>query len=158
MRKLKQFAALSWWQQGIFLESWLRLGLMRAAVLTRPMKSLTRQLKHHEGPLVVKPASPEQQRVASNVGKLVAAAAKYTPWDSPCLVQVLVVQRLMAKRQIPGQFYLGVRKGREFSDSGTDLSAHAWLQCGQMIVSGEAGHQLFTVVSAFSWEGRETPK
>ncbi len=47
------------------------------------------------------------------IGYLVAAAARYTPWQSRCLVQVLVTQRLLAKRNIPGQFYLGVRRGCE---------------------------------------------
>ena len=85
------------------------------------------------------------------IGRLVAAASRITPWQSLCLTQVLVVQRLLASRDIPGQFYLGVRRGGELTDDPAGLSAHAWLQCGEDIVNGKAGHEEFTVVSAFSW-------
>ena len=88
---------------------------------------------------------------AKMIGYLVAAAANHTPWQSLCLVQVLVTQRLLAKRNIPGQFYLGVRPGCERSDDPTGLAAHAWLQCGDAIVNGAAGHEQYTVVSTFSW-------
>jgi Transglutaminase-like superfamily len=64
---------------------------------------------------------------------------------------VLVAQRLLARQHIPGQFYLGVRRGRERTDDPTGFSAHAWLQCGDVIVNGSAGHAQFTVVSTFSW-------
>jgi hypothetical protein len=87
------------------------------------------------------------------IGRLVAAAGRVTPWQSFCLTQVLVAQRLLAKRNIPGQFYLGVRRGCERTDDPTGLSAHAWLQCGDKIVNGRAGHEQFTVVSTFSWGG-----
>ena len=83
-----------------------------------------------------------------------ASAAKYTPWQSLCLAQVLVTQRLLAKRNISGQFSLGVLRNRELTDDVGGLSAHAWLQCGDVIVSGVAGHERFTVVSNFSWDGQ----
>ena len=68
-----------------------------------------------------------------------------------CLVQVLVVQRLLAKRNIPGQFYLGVRRGVEDNKPKSSMAAHAWLQCDEDIVNGAAGHEHFAVVCAFSW-------
>lgn len=92
--------------------------------------------------------------MAHVIGRLVASAAKYTPWQSLCLAQVLVTQRLLARRGIPGQFYLGVRKGSPalpVQDDPGNLAAHAWLDCGGVIVNGRQGHQLYTVISAFSW-------
>ncbi len=88
------------------------------------------------------------------IGRLVATAARFTPWQSLCLTQVLVTQRLLAKRNIPGQFSLGVLRSRELTDDSSGLSAHAWLQCGDVIVNGVAGHERFTVVSNFSWGGQ----
>lgn len=151
IRKLQQFFALPGWEQSIFLRAWFMLGWTRAAILTTSFKRLARKLEHHRLQPSPLPVTPEQQRVAHIIGQLVASAAKYTPWQSLCLVQVLVVQRLMAQRSIPGQFYLGVRRGCELTDDPTGLSAHAWLQCGDYIASGAAGHQQFTVVSTFSW-------
>lgn len=127
------------------------LGWYRAAILLISFKRLAAKLQHHS--LAMPPlALPSAQRdEAITIGYLVATAARYTPWQSLCLTQVLVAQRLLAKRNIPGQFYLGVRRGCELTDDPTALSAHAWLQCGECIVNGAAGHEQFTVVSTFSW-------
>ena len=86
-------------------------------------------------------------------GGSIAAAARFTPWQSRCLIQVLAAQRLLAKRKIPGQFHLGVQRDSGSIVDPTGFSAHAWLQCGDVIVTGAAGHERFTVVSSFSWGG-----
>jgi hypothetical protein len=117
----------------------------------RSFKRLTRNLQHHALPIPAAQLPSGQREEALMIGRLVAAASRITPWQSLCLTQVLVAQRLLAARSIPGQFYLGVRRGCELTDDPTGLSAHAWLQCGEDIVNGSAGHKRFTVVSAFSW-------
>lgn len=149
--RLQKFAALETYDKFILALAWLLLGWYRAAILLISFKRLTSRLQHH--PLAAPAAEvlPEQRDEAKTIGYLVAAAAHYTPWQSLCLTQVLVTQRLLAKRGIPGQFYLGVRRGCELTDDPTGLSAHAWLQCGDQIVNGAEGHERFTVVSTFSW-------
>ena len=127
------------------------LGWYRAGILLLSFKRLTRGLQHHALPMPPTQLSGEQREEALMIGRLVAAASRFTPWQSLCLTQVLVVQRLLASRNIPGQFYLGVRRGCELTDDPTGLSAHAWLQCGEDVVNGKARHEEFTVVSAFSW-------
>jgi hypothetical protein len=149
--RLKKFIALTPRHKWIFVQAWLMLGWYRAGILLTSFKRLTRELQHHAIPAPPAPLPEEQQQEALMIGRLVAAASRITPWQSLCLTQVLVVQRLLASRNIPGQFYLGVRRGCELTDDPTGLSAHAWLQCGENIVSGKARHQEFTVVSAFSW-------
>ena len=127
------------------------LGWFRAAILSTSFKRLAKSLQHHLDQPASRALDSGQLNRAAEIGKLVATAARYTPWQSRCLVQVLVVQRLLARRKIPGQFYLGVRKGGEGVDDPTGLSAHAWLQCDDVIVNGGAGHEEYTVVSTFSW-------
>ena len=155
LKRLRQFSALNSEDRRTFIKAWFLLGWMRAAILMTSFKRLTRALEHHtQLPRGTK--LDEQLLVrAGKVGKLVATAARYTPWQSLCLVQVLVVQRLLAQQHIPGQFYLGVRRGSENNTDPTGLSAHAWLQCGESIVSGAAGHELFTIVSTFSWDAHD---
>lgn len=128
------------------------LGWYRACVRFISLKRLVAELDHHAlaGPSPLALAN-EQRDDAVVIGYLVSTAAQFTPWQSLCLTQVLVVQRLLAKRGIAGQFYLGVRRGCELTDDPMGLSAHAWLQCGEEIVSGAAGHEQYTVVSTFSW-------
>jgi hypothetical protein len=151
MSRLQKFIALEAHQKLLLLQAWCLLGWYRAAMLVRPLKRLTTMLQHHHGPMPTAELSQRQLEQAALIGKLVAAAASVTPWQSRCLVQVLVTQRLLAARGLPGQFYLGVRRGSEDGTDPTGVAGHAWLQCGQAIVNGLAGHEQYTVVSTFSW-------
>jgi Transglutaminase-like superfamily len=151
INRLKKFIALTPRHKLILVQAWLMLGWYRAGILLVSFKRLTRNLQHHAIPALPAPLSEDQEHEALMIGRLVTAASRITPWQSFCLTQVLVAQRLLASRNIPGQFYLGVRRGCELTDDPTGLSAHAWLQCGEDIVSGKARHEEFTVVSAFSW-------
>jgi len=148
---LQKFIALEVPDKLVLLQSWCLLGWYRAALLAVPFKRLTARLHHHSGLVHPESLRSTQGKKAEAIGRLVAAAATITPWQSRCLVQVLVTQHLLAARGIPGQFYLGVRKGSEGGADPTGLSAHAWLQCGPAIVNGAAGHEQYIVVSAFSW-------
>ena len=152
LKRIQQFIALPCSDKLLFIHAWFLLGYIRARILTTSFKKLAAPLAHHRELPANPPLSPDQQQHAARIGKQVATAADHTPWQSLCLAQVLVTQRLLAKRNIPGQFYLGVRRGCELTDDPSGLSAHAWLQCGNTIVNGAAGHERFTVVSTFSWE------
>ena len=127
------------------------LAWARAATLCLPFKRFTAKLQHNHQAVVLFPLSPGQLQAAKSIGQTVAYAASATPWQSPCLAQVLVVQRLLVRRGISGQFFLGVHKEGEESSGTSGLSAHAWLQCDEVIVNGAGGHEQFTVVSVFSW-------
>jgi hypothetical protein len=67
------------------------------------------------------------------------------PWRSKCLTEAIATKRLLAKYNIRSTLFLGVAK-----DENQKLIAHAWLRCGPRIISGEAGHQKFTIVQKFS--------
>jgi hypothetical protein len=140
-------------QKVLLLQAWCMLGWYRAAILSTSFKRATAKLQHHALSVPPQELPLIKREEARMIGYLVAAAARYTPWQSLCLVQVLVTQRLLAKRNIPGQFYLGVRRGCERTGDPTGLAAHAWLQCGDAIVNGAVGHEQYTVVSTFSWGG-----
>jgi hypothetical protein len=123
------------------------LGVMRAALLMRPFKQLTRNLQQSKEPPSLPKPDMEQKRRAEQIGKAVSRAAAHTPWQSACLVQSLAVRKMLQRRRIPGLFYLGVSK-----EDG--MKAHAWSQCDGMILTGMQGHEKFTVVSVFSWGER----
>ncbi|RLA46836.1 MAG: lasso peptide biosynthesis B2 protein [Gammaproteobacteria bacterium] len=155
LKKIRQFTALDVEQKSVFVRAWFLLGWMRAAMLMVSFQRLSASLHHHRQPVDSPTLHPRQLEQALSIGKLVAAAARCTPWQSRCLVQVLVVQRLLAKRNIPGQFYLGVRKEAEDGLEAERLAAHAWLQCGHCIVNGAVGHDQFAVLSSYSWDQTE---
>ncbi|MDM5271359.1 lasso peptide biosynthesis B2 protein [Sulfurovum sp. zt1-1] len=151
MGKVKKFFALSGEEKKLFVEAYVTLGLMRAALLVFSFKHLTHSLEHQKNISDIKPLSDQNRQSAMAVGKAIIRAAAYTPWESACLVQSLTAQRMLQKRGIPGVFYLGVLK-----DNGSEekINAHAWSQCGDMIITGGKGHEAFTVLSVFRW-GKE---
>lgn len=153
MSRLAKFWELAPRHKVLLVKAWLLLGCYRFAILTLSFKRLTAHLEHHRIAGTPRQLLPGQRVEAKSIGRLVAGASRVTPWQSLCLVQVLVVQRLLAKRNIPGQFLLGVRMGMsDDKNSDRTLAAHAWLQCDEDIVNGAAGHEQFAVVSAFSWD------
>lgn len=150
-KKIRQFFALDSGYRRLFLQAWFLLGWARAATLTISFKLIVSSLQHYREKTAPPALELEEREQAMRIGRLVAQAARYTPWKSPCLVQVLVVQRLLARRGIPGQFHLGVRKGETTGEQSNGLQAHAWLVCDDLIVNGDDGHEAFTVVSTFGW-------
>jgi hypothetical protein len=144
----RQFRALDVGQQNLFIKAWLMLGVMRMALVLVPFKYLSKHMQRHEVPPVTSSLSNNQLNVATDIGLRVAQAANHTPWQSRCLVQVLVAQRLLARRGIPGQLYLGVKKNTATAE------AHAWLQCGERIVNGGGSQEQFKVVTSYSWSAQ----
>lgn len=153
---LSKFFSLPARHKCLLFKIWFLLGFYRAGVLCFSLKRLTARLEHHAQAQPCALLSENQETEAVAIGRLVAGAALVTPWQSLCLTQVLVAQRLLLKKNIPGQIYLGVRRvGEQVAHSGaesTDLSAHAWLQCGGQIVNGAGGSEQFAVVSVYSWQ------
>mgnify|MGYP001821186747 CR=1 FL=1 len=126
----------------LLLCAWWLLGWYRAATLVLPLKRVVGEPQRSQPQPA--PLTPAQLEQARRVGRLVAVAARATPWRSRCLVQALATRRLLAARGIPGQIHLGVCCEGGFA-------AHAWLQCGGEVVNGGAGHERFTVISALRW-------
>ena len=123
------------------------LATARLKLLAGGLSSFTAGLTCHRTLPVATRISPEQLALARELGQLVAMAARYSPWQGRCLIQVLVLQHLLAQRQIPGFFSLGVRRAGD-EDA---LDAHAWLQCGDVVVNGATLERPYTALSSFSW-------
>ncbi len=132
------------------MEATVFLGVYRAAILTLPFRWLTHSLTHttnyHSSLLLPDRQSPP----ALSVGRAIQRAARYTPWESACLAQALTAHKMLQRRGISGIFYLGVMK--DVNDAKAPLKAHAWSKCGDIILTGQPGHERFTIVSAFIWE------
>lgn len=149
-RKVQAFLALSSRRKRLFLQAYCLLGAMRFAILTRSFKSLVAGLELHREAKEQPPLDDREMDIARQVGWAVRLASRYTPWKSTCLAQVLAAQRMLQQRGIAGGFYLGASTQAE-EGSDQPMSAHAWLKCDDQFITGEPGHQRFTVVSTFSW-------
>jgi hypothetical protein len=149
LHRIKQFTALDGAEKQLFIEAYITLGLIRFAIITVHFKRLVASLEHRQFHAKAVTLTEKECFIAQNVGRAIIRAASHTPWESACLVQALAAQRMLNKRKVPGRFYLGVAKDESVAES---MQAHAWLQCGDAIITGGGGHEEFTVVSVFSWK------
>jgi len=150
LRPLRRFFGLDPERRRLFLQACARLASVRFALRNTPFRQLIAGLAVQPGRVAPAAPGPTDLRQAEAIGWAVRAASRYTPWNSTCLVQVLAAQQMLREKAIPGAFYIGAAPGDR--DSGAvDLEAHAWLKCGEQFITGESGHQRYTVVSTFSW-------
>ena len=84
----------------------------------------------------------EQQKKIALVSRRVARVAERVPWESKCLVQAMVAQRLLRDYSIESTLYLGVGRDKENNDK---MVAHAWLRSGPYYVCGGRGEGYATV-------------
>jgi hypothetical protein len=130
----------------LLIEAFLLLGVARLAILLLPFKWLAVSLgkQRTESPRRI---SPEDSQKALMIGQAIRSAANHTPWESVCLPQAVVAQWMLKQRHISGTLYLGVIKEAAKPER---IAAHAWLRCGEAILTGSANHQQFVVVATFS--------
>ncbi len=130
----------------LLLEAFALLGIARLLVLTVPFKWLACSLGRH-----MKVSSEEicisDLNLARIIGQAVRSAAGNTPWESVCLPQAIAAKWMLNRRKITGTLYLGVMKDKLKMEK---LTAHAWIRCGNIIITGAEGHRQYTVVSTFS--------
>lgn len=69
----------------------------------------------------LEPGSPEAWLTAARLGYAVSRTLGILPTDSRCLVQALVLSRLLSARGIPSTFVIGAH-------SEPDFAAHAWVE------------------------------
>jgi hypothetical protein len=121
------------------------LAAARLAVKTVPFKYIAKYLGTHmaESAHLVNDLVDSRAR---QVGWAVRTIARRTPWKSNCLAQAIAAKRMLDHRRIPSTLYLGVQK-----DELDVLSAHAWLRCGEQILTGGSSSGItHTIVSKFA--------
>lgn len=132
-------------ERTLLLEAVLLLAIARMAVIIIPFRRLAPSLGDQTisaGEVI----RPGKLHIAQDAGQAVRSAASHTFWISNCLPQALAGYWMLKRRRIPATLFLGVAK-----EAGkANISAHAWLRCGDMILTGAEGHEQFTVITAFS--------
>ena len=149
-KRLRKFLALDSASKRLFIQAYYLLGVLRLAILTSSFKKLVSGLTVHRAAVDQAPLDAGLLATAHRIGWAVRTAACFTPWNSTCLVQVLTAQRLLQEGGVAGVFYLGAST-EPGSEADSAMSAHAWLKCGAEYITGESGHEKFTVVSSFTW-------
>ncbi len=83
------------------------------------------------------PQPPEQ--LQRDIRYIITLAANTVPWRSLCLPNAIAAQHMLARRGFHSTLHLGVGH----RDSG-DPHAHAWLEAGSLIITGQDGMELVT--------------
>lgn len=78
---------------------------------------------------------------ARRIGAVLLKVSRYLPWRCRCLEQAIAGLILLRLHGLSGTIYFGVRKC-----TGKQMQAHAWLRCGNHLITGAAGHQWFSVI------------
>jgi len=131
MQKIRRVARLT-------LSDWRYLATASAELLaarirfsTLSPETILRELKDQSSRL---PHERTNRRAAIDVERVswaITLAARYVPWRSDCLIQVMAADRWLRKHNLCADFHLGVAK-----DERGGLRAHAWLRYGDFTVTG----------------------
>jgi hypothetical protein len=85
-------------------------------------------------PRVAPPSGLDSGDLASRLGRAVYRTLRVLPTDGRCLVQSLVLSRMLSARGIPSTLVIGAH-------SGPDFTAHAWVEHDGRPVLPPQGYQ-----------------
>lgn len=101
-----------------------------------------------------RPGAAPQADVPRAVRRAVIRASRSLP-GSTCLAQSLVAERLLLERGQSARLSIGVARERASSGQGAlriALDAHAWVESGGMLVTGDDPHGRYQVLATFGSE------
>ncbi|MDR3598919.1 MAG: lasso peptide biosynthesis B2 protein [Desulfosporosinus sp.] len=143
MRYIRQFLSLRFTDQRPLIEAFILLGISRFLILAIKFKTVAPVLGKH-GKESANKVTAQDLEISKKVAWAVRVMSKHTVWESKCLVQAMTAKIMLNRRKISSTIYLGVAK-----DEAQQLIAHAWLRCGDKILTGGGGRDKFTVVGIF---------
>ncbi|MDO8678753.1 MAG: lasso peptide biosynthesis B2 protein [Acidobacteriota bacterium] len=139
--KLSRVRQMSGAERWLIAEAVVSLGAARAMILLMPFRWIAPWLERKPRGSG-RPAVPDPVLTGS-VRRAVTIAANHVPWNAVCLPQAMAAKFMLALRGCPSTLHLGVAR------TGAALTAHAWLEAGNVIVVGEKGVDAVTPVARF---------
>lgn len=89
--------------------------------------------------------SEENRIIAGSVAKSIRRTTRYSPWRVTCFAKGIAAKYLLKRKGIASTLYLGIAK-----DGVNKLTAHAWLRCGSVIITGKEEMNRFTTITFFT--------
>lgn len=144
IRYLIKFIKLPWRKKCFIIEAFFLMGLARMAILIFPFRYIASIIGNQMAESSYE-VNDKSHLAAHEIGYIVQRLSSWTPWESKCLVKALAAQIMLKNRHIPTTLYLGIAK-----DGTEKLLAHAWLRCGEIIVTGNKERSMFRPVAHFT--------
>lgn len=150
-RRLAKLQHLSWGDRWLLAQTYFLLGLARLAINIVPLRRLAPWFgaQSQETPAEIAPA---QMREADRIAWAVRTVSPHTPWQSNCYPQAFTAKLLLRRKQIPSTLYLGAALHPNTpgqTAAAPAMTAHAWLRCGPLYVTGGRGQDTYAVLAVF---------
>jgi hypothetical protein len=139
--RIKNVRFNDWW---LFFKAVWWTGIARVLIVFVPLKRFSFLLGTHMKETPVSPAN-ENMDLLKSVSIAISRASRYVPWRCKCYEQAIAAKVILRGYGIETTLYYGVAK-----DQDNKLIAHAWVRCGDYIVTGRPGMKRFTVVGTFA--------
>jgi hypothetical protein len=136
----------SWLERWLFVQAVTNLVLARLALRIAPFRVLVRVLGMRAGSSA-DTYLPGQRDRAELIGWAVRAASTRLPWHSTCLTEALAAAALLRSHGLPGTLSVGVGRGESRGDG---MLVHAWLQCGDLVLTGAHERGRFAELTSFA--------
>ncbi len=135
-RPLWHFFGLPAGRRLLLVEAVTCLALSRLALLLFPFRAVASRFGTVTPPAAGNDAAMRvlndaQSAQAREIGWAVTRAARYVPFRAVCLPQAIAAQAMLRRRRVASVMHFGVAKSAQ-----EPLSAHAWLDAGQVEVTG----------------------
>src|SRR5487761_217444 len=136
-RLLLRFGPVDNRRRALLVEAAAYLVAARLALIFISFPRLARRLGNFVPPTHIHVArsqtapSPDQTRLAEDIGWAVTRAARYVPFEAVCLPQAMAARVMLKRRGVRCVMHFGAAKG-----DGKPLVAHAWLDAAGVEVTG----------------------
>lgn len=144
LRKLHKLFRINGRARSLFLYVFFLNGIIRICIAFVPVRRYAAWLGELgvESPRVISAYNPEDMRIALLTLRRVFRNA---PWGQTCFSKAFTAKILLKRVGIQSTLYLGVAR-----EGGRGLIAHAWLRCGEAIITGSGEMHRFTPVACFT--------
>lgn len=142
LKRLRSFARLPRGERWLALRAMGWLAVARVGLHVLPFRRLHGFIAPPSLPCV--PPRVEWPRA---VRRALSRASRTLPGSS-CLAQSLVAERLLVQGGHPAQLSIGVSRDAGPSGARVDLDAHAWVESGGLLVTGDYPHDRYQVLGS----------
>ena len=133
--KLARFRQLEGKDKLLLFQAACWLAIARIMLAVNSFERLSERLADAGKPAGFEPDPAELRRLSYAIG----VAANNVPWRSDCFPQSIAARLMLRRRGLPSIIHLGVQRIGE-----ADLAGHAWLTCGEIVVTGDVDLDRYT--------------
>lgn len=142
--KILRFIRLAGVERSLFIQGCI-IGFKHSVITTLfPMRWYTNKLGF-KGNESIYSINENDLLIVKRVERAMRRVQKYFPWKIKCFSAALTAKTLLKKNNIQSTIYIGVKRS-----SNDKMMAHAWLRCGNIVLTGKEEMKNFTPLVYFS--------